>query len=270
MEHASPAITILIFLFMGLLFYQLRRAARGEPIEIRRIPGLDAIDQAVGRAVELGRPISFTFGLTGLGPTLYACLSILRHVARKTARFGTKLFIPCQDPEVLAITDAALQSAYAEEHRLSQYDSSSLRFLSSEQFAYASGYIGLLHRENVGCAFLFGQFAAESLILAEAGQQIGAMQVAGTISNEQIPFFLTTCDFTLFGEEMYAAGAFLSRDPVQTGSLRAQDIAKFFLVGLVILGVFEATFGIDLEHSRIKKLLETPWSESATGEAKSE
>lgn len=259
MEHASPAILIFMFAFIAVLISQLRRAAAGEDIHIRRIPGIDAIEQAVGRAVELGRPISFTFGLTGLGPLLYACLSVLKHVARKTARLGSRLFIPCNDPEVLAVADVALQSVYAEERRLGQYDPGNLRFLSSEQFAFASGYIGLLHRENVGSAFLFGQFAAESLVLAEAGQQIGAMQVAATVSNEQIPFFLTTCDYTLFGEELFAAGAFLSRDPVQVGSMRAQDLIKLFLVAVVLLGIIEATFFSGRDKSAIQELIETPW-----------
>lgn len=262
MEHASPIILCFIFTFIIVLLWQLRRAHRGEEIFIRRIPGIDAIDQAVGRAVELGRPISFTFGLTGLGPLLYACLGVLRHVGRKVARLGARLYIPCNDPEVLAVADAALQAVYAEENRLGRYDPGNLRFLSSEQFAFASGYIGLLHRENVGSAFLFGQFAAESLVLAEAGQQIGAMQVAATTSNEQIPFFLTSCDYTLFGEELFAAGAFLSRDPVQVGSLRAQDLIKFAFVVMILFGVVEATLSPEQERSSIQTLIERPWSES--------
>jgi hypothetical protein len=99
-----------------------------------------------------------------------------------------------------------------------------------------------MHRENVGGAFLFGRFAAESLILAESGQQIGAVQVAATISSAQIPFFITTCDYTLIGEELYAAGAYLSRDPVQTGSLRGQDIAKLVIIILVLLGIGQSTY----------------------------
>ena len=267
MEHASPAILAFILLFIIVLLWQLRRAHRGEEIHIRRIPGIDAIDQAVGRAVELGRPISFTFGLTGLGPLLYACLGVLRHVARKVARLGSRLYVPCNDPEVLAVADASLQAVYAEENRLSRYDPGNLRFLSSEQFAFASGYIGLLHRENVGSAFLFGQFAAESLVLAEAGQQIGAMQVAATTSNEQIPFFLTACDYTLFGEELFAAGAFLSRDPVQVGSMRAQDLIKLAFVIMILVGVLEATLFPQREQSFLRTVIETPWTSPPTESA---
>jgi hypothetical protein len=171
------------------------------------------------------------------------------------------------------LTDATLQNAYRSENKFSQYDSSSLRFLSEEQFAYASGYMGLIHRENVGAAFLFGRYAAESLILAEAGQQIGAVQVAATTSPEQVPFFITACDYTLIGEELYAAGAYLSEDPVQTGSLRGQDFGKLLFFVLILFGVFQATYYSVksghpvVEEVPLKTWLSSDWADLGFGTA---
>jgi hypothetical protein len=241
MEHATPAIAFLTLFFIGLVIYFIRVSSRGKELYVRRISGIDALDETIGRSVELGRPISFTTGLTGVGPLLYACLGVLHYVAKRAARFGSRLLIPSTDPEAMAMTEAVIQTAYREERRFNNYDPSLIRFLSGEQFAFASGYMGLMHRENVGSAFLFGSFAAESLILAEAGVQVGAVQVAGSASPEQVPFFVTTCDYTLIGEELFAAGAYLSRDPVQVASLRAQDLAKAFIFVLVLFGVIEAT-----------------------------
>jgi hypothetical protein len=263
MEHATPAALLLIACYIAVLLAYIHAAEKGKKIFIRRIAGIDAIDSAIGRAIELGRSMAFSAGMTAVGPTLYACLGILRHIARKAAVFRAKLFVPCRDPEVLVLSDATLQSAYRAEKRLSQYDPSMVRFLSEEQFAYASGYMGLVHRENVGAAFLFGEFAAESLILAEAGQHIGTMQIAGTVSNEQIPFFLTACDYTLFGEEVFAAGAFLSNDPVQTGSLRAQDVLKVGLFAIILLGAAEQTwrsFNGDASPSILQRAFSADWS----------
>ena len=242
MEHATPGVIILMIVFIGPVLWFIRKATRGEEIFVRRIPGIDAIDDAVGRAVELGRPMSFTSGLAGISPVLYACLGVLRHVARKAAIFGSRILVPSIDPEAMVLADATLQNAYRTERKYSSYDPTSVRFLSTSQFAFASGYMGLVHREKVAGAFLFGTFAAESLILAEAGQQVGAIQVAATVSNEQIPFFITTCDYTLIGEELYAAGAYLSKDPVQVGSLKGQDYAKVVILLLIVIGVGQATY----------------------------
>ncbi len=268
MDHATPAIIILLFLFVGPVLWNIYRATYGAEIFIRRIPGIDAIDDAIGRAVELGRPLSFTTGITSISPLLYAALGVLRYIGQKAAIFMSRLFVPCSDAQVLALADATLQNAYRAERKFSHYNPSLLRFLSEEQFAYASGYQGLIHRENVGAAFLLGAFAAESLILAEAGQTAGAIQVAGTVSPEQIPFFLTACDYTLIGEELYAAGAYLSRNPVQTGSLRGQDIAKSVILFLILMGVAQQTYGAlsgTPSSLPLSQLMLMSWGDLASG-----
>lgn len=240
-EHATAAILILLLLIVAPVVYFIQQVRKGKDLYVRRIPGVDAVDQAVGRAAELGRPLSFSTGLSGLGPVLYACLGVLFHVARRVATYKIKLFVPQCDPQVLAIVDDTLQEAYRSEGKSALYDPNSLRYLSDEQFAFAAGYIGLVQREKMATTFLFGSFAAESLILAEAGQQVGAMQVAATVSPEQVAFFICTCDYTLVGEELFAASAYLTREPVQLGSLYAQDRAKLLFLCLIVLGVTIAT-----------------------------
>ena len=81
-----------------------------------------------------------------------------------------------------------------------------------------------------------GAFFAESLILAETGNSIGAIQVAGTAMPSQLPFFVAACDYTLIGEEFFAASAYLSGDPDQLGSLKGQDVGKVIVAALVIVG----------------------------------
>ncbi|MCB0358336.1 MAG: hypothetical protein KDD44_01825 [Bdellovibrionales bacterium] len=271
MEHATPFVLLLIALFIGPVLYFIWHAKRGSTLFVRRIPGIDAIDEAIGRSVELGRPMAFTTGLTDISPELYACLGVLRHVSQKAAIYRSKLLVPSTVAESMVLADATIQSAYRSQRRFSDYDPRSVRFLSTDQFAFASGYMGLVHREQVAGAFLFGRFAAESLILAEAGQQIGAIQVAATISNEQIPFFITTCDYTLIGEELFAAGAYLSKNPVQTGSLRGQDIAKLIIVVLIVVGILQATISAvqgGEPHAALGDWFSVSWSELLSSSGK--
>jgi hypothetical protein len=99
-------------------------------------------------------------------------------------------------------------------------------------------------REKPAANFYMGYFYAESLILAETGANTGAIQIAATDSYTQLPFFITTCDYTLMGEELYAASAYLSREPLLLGSLRAQDVCKGILITALVAGTILATFGI--------------------------
>jgi hypothetical protein len=230
-----------LILVIGAFFFTLWRIKRGNYISVRKIPGVLAIEDAVGKAAELGRPTVFSTGLTGVGPVLYACLGILQSVATKVARYKTKLFVTQYDPEALPIVEETVRESYRQAGRPDAFREDTIAFLSSEQFAYASGYMGLVHRENAATCFLFGSFAAESLILAEAGQQVGATQVAASVSPEQTAFFICTCDYTLIGEELFAASAYLGTDPIQRSALRAQDLVKGLAFLTVVVGVIFST-----------------------------
>jgi len=97
-------------------------------------------------------------------------------------------------------------------------------------------------REKPAACIYMGAFFAESLILAETGNFIGAIQVAGTAQPAQLPFFVAACDYTLIGEEFFAASAYLSGEPEQLGSLTGQDAGKLISGVLIIFGCLLATW----------------------------
>ncbi|HHN46187.1 MAG TPA: hypothetical protein ENN09_01985 [Planctomycetes bacterium] len=278
-NNASPAMVVISVLIVvpSIIFIWLARRKIFTP-SVRRIKGIDAIDEAVGRSVEMGRPIFMSTGLTGISPLLLAVMGIMGHVARAAARFRQQFFVPQNDVQVMVLIEEHLREIYRDAGRPELFRPETVQYLSDSQFSYASGYMGMVHREKAGSCFLFGYFAAESLILAEAGKQAGAMQVAGTVDYLQIPFFITTTDYTLIGEEVYAAGAYLSDDPVQKGSIAGQDTAKAVILALLLTGIVWATAGTikarleNLETTQIKaydvpfaQLLHPPSRENGSG-----
>ena len=96
-------------------------------------------------------------------------------------------------------------------------------------------------REKPATCFYMGAFYAESLILAETGNSIGAIQIAGTAMPAQLPFFVAACDYTLIGEEFFAASAYLSGSAEELGSLKGQDVGKVIVAVLLLIGVAMAT-----------------------------
>jgi hypothetical protein len=152
-----------------------------------------------------------------------------------------RLIVPQCSPETYAVAEEVVRRAYQTEGKSDRYNSDDVMFLSTAQFAYASGYIGILHREKAAANLMFGAFAAESLILSEAGRSIGAAQIAGTTDYHQVPFFISACDYTLIGEELYAASAYLEREPLKMGSLAGLDWAKTVIMAVVLAGVVWST-----------------------------
>jgi len=100
-----------------------------------------------------------------------------------------------------------------------------------------------------------GAFYAESLILAETGNSIGAIQIAGTAMPAQLPFFVAACDYTLIGEELFAASAYLSKEPKLLGSLKGQDLGKAIILLAILVGIVMTSIGaISLKTSDLNKL----------------
>ncbi|RLC45264.1 MAG: hypothetical protein DRH57_08320 [Candidatus Cloacimonadota bacterium] len=234
-----------VLIFGGLVFYFIKSAQRGKEFYIRSIAGIQEIDNAIGRATEMGRPILYVPGLSGITDVAtLAGLAILSKVAKKAAEYETKILVPCRDYIVLPIAQEIVKEAHYEAGRPDTYDRDSVFFITSNQFAFVAGVNGIMIREKTATNFYMGMFWAESLLLTETGNTTGAIQIAGTDAVTQLPFFITTCDYTLIGEELYAAGAYLSRQPLIMGTLKAQDYAKLLIVICIIAGTFFSTINL--------------------------
>lgn len=242
-------VLVVTLLISILVIYYIRRAHAGDKLFVRKIPGLDAIDEAVGRSTEMGRPILYSFGLSYLNEVwTIASLSILHRVAQKCAEYSTRLLIPHYDPLVMSAAQETVKQAYTETGRPDLYDERDIPFLTADQFGYAAGVDGMIMREKPGAVFWQGYFYAESLILAETGHSVGAIQIAGTTSVEQIPFFVAACDYTLIGEEMYAASCYLKPEPQMLGSLKGEDFTKAIILIFLVFGAALGTFGVLFKH----------------------
>jgi hypothetical protein len=245
MDHANVQIFTLSMVMSFLILYKIFSARAGKSIYIRRIAGLTEIDEAVGRATEMGRPMLFHPGVgdfTQIG-TL-AAMGVLGHVARAGAKMGTKLIVITALPIVVPVTEDIVRQAYAAEGRPEMFDAEDIRFLAagSDQLALAAA--NLMRTERTASHFFFGQYDYTSLLFTEPGQHSGAIQIAGTNDYYQVPFFIASCDYTVIGEELLAASAYLTREATMLGSLVGQDYGKIIILALILIGTLLASLGL--------------------------
>ena len=212
---------------------------------VRKIAGLDALDEAIGRATEMGKSLLYVPGIGYIEEVgTIASMNILNRVARKVAEYGTPLIVPNRDPIVLMVARQVVKEGYSTAGRPDAYDDNNVFFVTTSQFGYAAAVDGIMLRQRPATNLFMGCFYAESLILAETGNMTGAIQIAGTDKVHQLPFFVTSCDYTLLGEELYAASAYLSREPGLLGAIKAQDYSKIILLIFIITGVVLRLLGI--------------------------
>jgi hypothetical protein len=232
-------------IFVALILGFIRAARQGKNLFIRRIAGLDAIDEAVGRCTEMGRPVLYIPGISTISDVAtIASLNILGQVAKKVASYQSRILVPNRDPIVLPVTQDVVKLAFIEAGYPQDFRPDDIYFVTNDQFAYAAAVCGTMVREKPGANLLLGMFYAESLILAETGASTGAIQIAGTDAVAQLPFFVTACDYTIIGEELYAASAYIGREPTLLGSLKGQDVYKLACIAVIVVGVLAMTVGV--------------------------
>lgn len=235
--NADRIVMFLAIITIGAtLLYNIRIAERGETFYLRPIPGLKAVEEAVGRSTEMGKPVLYIPGIMDMDQVeTVAGVIVLGYVAKMTARYETSLNVPVSRSIVMKAARESCRESYMLEGRPDMFHDDMVHYLTDDQFAYAAGVNGIMVREKPAACLYMGKFYAESLILAETGNSIGAIQIAGTASQAQIPFFVTACDYTLIGEEFFAASAYLSQKPELIGGVRGQDMIKIGVMTVIIL-----------------------------------
>jgi hypothetical protein len=239
-------ILAIVLLITGLIAYFIPVARRNpKGVYIRRMPGVDAIEDAVGRSTEMGRPVLYVTGLEEIQDIqTLASLLILGHVAELTATYDTEIKVANYFPMTMVVAEEIVRQGYANAGRMDAHRPENVMFITAEQFAFAAGVNGLILRDRPATNIYFGKFFGESLLLAETGFLTGAVQIAGTAELAQLPFFVAACDYCLIGEEMYATSAYLSREPTLLANLKAGDYFKLAAMIFVFAGAVLATAAV--------------------------
>ncbi len=234
---------LILIVVAGSVVYFIEMAKQGKDLKIRKIAGLEAVDEAVGRATEMGRKCLFVPGILDINDMqTVAGLTVLSRVAKVAAEYDAKIDVPTSRSLVMTTARETVQASYLEAGRPDAYNEDDIYYLTDEQFGYVAGVTGTMVRDKPAACFYMGAFFAESLLLAETGNSIGAIQVAGTAMPSQLPFFVAACDYTLIGEEFFAASAYLSGEEHQLGSLKGQDVGKVIGAVLLVAGCLLVTF----------------------------
>lgn len=232
----------LVFTLVLVFFilYNISKAKKGKKeMYLRRIAGLNAIDEAIGRATEMGKPVLMVPGIgdvAEIGVQAQA-IAIFGYIARTVAKFASPMRLCVATPAAYTLAQEVIRDAYQAEGQLERFDPDSVQFVTDAQFAFAAGVSGMIHRDRTAACFFMGPFFAESLIFAETANSVGAIQIAASTQNTQTPFFIAACDYVLIGDEFYAASAYLSREPIRVGSLTGQDWCKMLVAATLLVGL---------------------------------
>jgi hypothetical protein len=238
---------LIFFIVTGILTYiSYTFAKQGRTWEIRPLEGLEAIYEGIGRAAEMGRPIMVLPGISNLGnPQTLAGLTVLGEVTEQAADIGVRPVTSASNTSVVTAMEAIVRSSFTAAGKPELYSPGDyVQWFGGDQFAYAVGAAGQIMNEKPAVIVYCGYFLFDVIVDGETGQRVGAVQVGGTIgSMSMVALF---CDYLLIGEELYAASAQITRDPMALGTLVGQDWIKLVTIIIMVLGSLFSLAGIDV------------------------
>jgi len=244
-------------LFLGLIFVAVYLLMKSAWIpSIRRIVAFEAIEEAIGRAEETGRPVHLTPGTGSLnamesGPGLIAGLAIIGYAAGVCVKLDTPFLLSIGSSDAIALVDHLMKQAFELEGKPEAYDPRLVNYFPGRDtighsLAFTNSVQGLIAREKPAANIMVGPFYGEQIALCEIAARQGAIQICGTQSITQMSVFAAISDYVVIGEEIFAAGAYVSKDPVQLKTMAVEDYSKFLAAILIMLGVIFKMLGVNL------------------------
>ncbi len=238
-------LVILLSIFILLALTYLKRLA---PRTFRPITAFARLQRAIGLSIEEGTRLHVSLGrgslLTPRGGVSLAGLSMLRHLTERTSVGDLPPVATTGDPALVLLTQDTLKAGYEAAAAGDLYQSTTGRLTGLTPFSYAAGAMPVVSDESVAANLLLGGFGSEVALITDAAQRAGSPVIGATDDLAAQSILFASSQEPLIGEELFAAGAYLSGDPSQTASLTLQDILRWLLIVFLLGGAALKLLGV--------------------------
>ena len=239
-------IFVLLFVILMLVFMVMERRQAGAPLRV--ITAFERLRRAIGLAVEDGSRLHLSLGRGSLigpesAPALVG-LSLLERITRTASMGDKRPVVTSGDSTLATLSRDSLKQSFEAIDEQEHYDPVSGQLLGLTPFSYAAGAMMLIEEEKVSANLISGSFGSEVALLADAGERAGAITIAGTDTLTGQAVLYAAAQEPLIGEEVFAGGAYLLPEPIHVASLRVEDILRWGIVVLILLGALLTFSGL--------------------------
>jgi hypothetical protein len=240
---------MLIFVGISVLAIILLEMTRRDMFtvpEARRFAALEAIEEGVQRATEMGKPVHVNIGVKASlqgseSPQTLAAIATLGYTTRLAAKTGAPVIVSIARQETIPVVTETMRQAYLEEGKLGDFNPAySIRWFTEDTRAFLTGCTSIINNDHPAATISIGPIGGEQNYI-EVANRDGAMTIGGTARMSTISGLVVKLQYSVIGEEVMNVGAVLSGDKLQLSTIFAQDLAKYFGIAMLLLGSILAT-----------------------------
>jgi hypothetical protein len=238
-NETQLAMLLFLIAFLPAFYLYGRQVQRGKLPDLRPIQAFTALRGVMARAIETGRAVHVSLGVGGITSDVtadsLAGLSALEYLADQSAATGLAPIVTMADPTLLPLAQDVIRRSHGADREEAAKAVRHVRWIAPEPAAYAAGVMDILGGEGVDANVMIGSFGDEYLLMGEAASRRKITHIGGASDPNVLPFVFASADQALMGEDMYAAGAYLSRKAWHIGSLLAQDFMRWGIVAVIVV-----------------------------------
>jgi len=212
---------------------------------VRRVPSIDAIEEIVKSCAERGKALHFTPGafvlasrswaMGGAATFVPAAVAICKSVARTCGDLNIPFYVTSSCPNYNLLLIDATRQGYLESTHPERFDPTKISYVASHQTAQTR-QLALIESGVLGGHIAIGFYwCTQHLPLVEACARHSVVQLFGLNFPDLNAPCIVGSDYAPLSDEISAAGAYLSKDPLQTATLLGGDIMKMFIIGIVLV-----------------------------------
>jgi len=244
----TDIIGFLIVLISAGLLASLAYFHRKSPPTFRELSAFRLLRKAIGLSVEEGSRLHVSLGRGGVNTPQWASalagLATLLRIANLASAGDRPPVATCGDGALSILAQDTLQVSYQKTTSAGQFDSTNSRLTGLTPFSYVAGAIPIMHDEQISTSILIGNFGIEAGLMTDAAERQGSRCVAASDNlSAQAVLYASTQD-PLIGEELYAAGAYTGAGIMHAVSLHVQDILRWLIVAVVLIGILIKLTGL--------------------------
>jgi hypothetical protein len=235
-----------IFLSAALMVGVAALQRKTSPV-FRNIPAFTRLRHAVGRVVEDGTRLHLSLGRGALATpqsaSALAGLVLLRRLAELTSAGDQGPIATSGDAALALLSQDTLQIG-SQASSQGTFDATAGRLTGLTPFSYAAGAIPTIRDENISTNVLIGNFGVEAALMAEAAERVNTFSLAASDNLTAQAVLFASAQEPLIGEELYAAGAYFDAGPLHDAGLTVQDILRWLIIIIILVGAFLKLAGI--------------------------
>jgi hypothetical protein len=239
---------VIVIVFAGLMIIFAAAGSKQPGRNLREILAFSRLRRAVGLAVEAGTRLHVSLGRGSiLGPESGSALvgfTMLERITRAASISDRPPVATAGDSVLSILSRDTLRGAYRAMGVEHAYKPEAAQLTGLTPFSYAAGAMPAIREQHVSTSVLVGHFGSEVALLADAGERAGSVTIAGTDSLTGQAVLFAAAQEPLLGEEVFAGGAYLNAGPFHIASLRTQDIFRWAIIAIILIGALARFVGI--------------------------